>query len=162
MKRIPLTQGKFALVDDCDFEALTEHKWFFLAVGYAVRNAKKSDVPGIYRRGCYRGMIYMHRAILDARPKQEVDHINFDKLDNRRCNIRIASSRQNKCNRPLKRNNTSGFTGVSWAKRERRWVAFIHAEVGRHKVVGYFRDKHAAYAARCAAAKKCYGEFANV
>ncbi len=156
MKKIPLTRGKFALVDDCDFDDLSKHKWFCTRVGYAARNSRLSD-------DCGRGkLLYMHRILLGAQKGQEVDHVNFDKLDNRRCNIRLASSRQNKCNRPIRPNNTSGFKGVSWAKRERRWIAFVHDEAGRHKVVGYFLDKDAACAARCAAAKQYYGEFAHV
>lgn len=163
MKKIPLTRGKFALVDDCDFDELSKHKWHFATVGYACRNAKKADGASYkYAELGYSGRLYMHRVILEARKGQEVDHINFDKLDNRRGNIRIASSRQNKCNRPIRPNNTSGVKGVSWAKRERRWIACINKSVGRATILGYFQRKEDACAARRAAVKEHYGEFAHV
>lgn len=153
VKRIPLTEGRFALVDDCDYDALNKHKWHYSAVGYARRVLRVSEC------GYLNGRLYMHRAILNAQKGQEVDHINFDKLDNRRCNIRIASSRQNKCHKPKPRHNTSGVKGVNWNKGRRRWVARISVAVGQSKTIGYFRDKDAACAARSAAAEEHYGEF---
>lgn len=154
MKRIPLSRGKFALVDDCDFDELSKHRWFFATAGYAWRTLKISECPHSYGK-----LLYMHRSILNAQKGQEVDHINGDKLDNRRDNIRIASSRQNKLNKPKPRHNTSGVRGVNWNKGRRRWVARISVAVGQSKTIGYFRDKAAACAARSAAETKHYGEF---
>lgn len=153
---IPLTQGRFAIVDDDDFEDLTKHKWYYMPIGYAGRHSKLSDPEGSGK------FIYMHRVIMNALPKQEVDHVNHDKLDNRRINLRLASSRQNKCNTNLRINNKSGLKGVSWSKRRKLWTAQVKVSVGRTQNLGYYDNKYDAYAAYCSVARELYGEFARV
>jgi hypothetical protein len=75
MKKIPLTQGKFAIVDDEDFEYLNRWKWYFAPVGYATRG----DGHG---RG-NRTVVYMHRVVNKTTGGLVTDHINRNKLDNR-------------------------------------------------------------------------------
>lgn len=95
MKLIPLTQGKFAKVDDLDYEWLSKHKW------YAQRNA--SDGLFYAARGKRVNgrviKIYMHRQITDCPPGKEVDHGNRDSLDNRRENIKVCTRKENLQNR---------------------------------------------------------------
>jgi len=98
MRTIKLTQGKFAIVDDCDFEWLNQWKWHYSA-GYVVSKMGGKN-------------IYLHRFILQTPPKMDTDHINHNKLDNRRKNLRVATRSQNKQNTLISRANKSGFKGV--------------------------------------------------
>lgn len=114
MAKIKLTQGKFALVDDDMFEYLNQFKWFCDSRGYAVR-----DIGG--RKNKKR--ILMHR-LINKTPKNLVtDHINRNKLDNRKKNLRSVTQRQNTFNAKLSKNNKSGYNGISFYKN--RWVARI-------------------------------------
>lgn len=109
-KEIPLTQGRVAIVDDEDFEWLSQWKWHWRnakfrprSTGYARRRVRKCEKESSR---------LMHRVILNAPPGMEVDHINGDGLDNRRCNLRLATPSQNtaNCKRPI--TNKTGFRGV--------------------------------------------------
>lgn len=99
MKTIPLTRGKVALVDDCDYEALSDYSWQCTVDGYA-------------RRWALGGHVWMHRQILNPEKGFDVDHVNGDRLDNRRANLRTATRSQNVFNQTRNRRNTSGRTGV--------------------------------------------------
>lgn len=87
------------------------------------------------------------------------DHANRNKLDNRRNNLRQCTLQQNSANRPLPRNNTSGFIGVSYSAKKQKWKAQIGAN-HQTKTLGYFVDKTDALIARLKAEKEAYGEFA--
>ncbi len=114
MATIKLTKGKFAIVDDADFEYLNKWKWWADSQGYAVR-----DVGG--RKNKKR--ILMH-ALLNKTPEGfHTDHINHDILDNRRTNLRTTTPSQNILNSSLSKKNTSGYKGVAFYKN--RWVARI-------------------------------------
>jgi len=92
MKRIPLTQGKFAIVDDADFEWLSQWKWRARKdynTWYAIRRVV---------RGSCRTTTSIHRQIMEAKPGSQVDHRNRDGLDNRRCNLRFCTNAQNAMN----------------------------------------------------------------
>jgi len=115
MKYIRLTQDKLAIVDDTDFDALTKRGWYFHN-GYAVRHALK-----------HHKMTLMHRVILGASKGTEVDHINGDGLDNRRANLRLCSPHNNKKNRRINRNNTTGFKGVTFHKKAKKYQSVIEA-----------------------------------
>lgn len=125
MKKIPLTQGMFALVDDEDFEFLSQWKWYFNC-GYAVRGASPKTL--------------MHRVISGAKAGQDTDHINRNRLDNTRSNLRCVSRAENAVNRPKQSNNTSGYKGVSWHKAQKKWVAFVVFSK-KSKTLGYFSNK---------------------
>lgn len=107
MKQIPLTKGRFAIVDDEDFEELNRYKWYSDHKGYAARNSP-------YVNG-KRHVIWMHRVIAGTPAGMETDHINGIKNDNRRSNLRIATTVQNAMNRGLSKNNTSGYRGGEMA-----------------------------------------------
>lgn len=151
MKTIPLTHGKFAIVDDEDFEMLNQHKWCLLGEGGYARRAINI---GKNRTST----MLMHRLIMGSVKGEEVDHINMDKLDNRRANLRKATSQQNRCNRPKPRNNKSGYKGVRWHKGA--WEAYIGLN-GKFIHLGRFGGINDAALAYQAAAKKLHGEFAR-
>ncbi len=115
MKRIPLTQGKEALVSDCDYEFLMRWGWYYRKAykgGYAVRHDENNHDK----------IVWMHKEV--ARRKGlsgQIDHRNQNKVDDRRHNLREATGTQNKANSSLYRNNTSKYRGVSPYKN--RWRA---------------------------------------
>jgi len=84
MKRIPLTQGKFAIVDDKDFESLSQHKWFALETKYSWVAARKITVDGKQIK------VYMHRVIMNAPRGTRVTHIKHNELDNRKENLKMT------------------------------------------------------------------------
>lgn len=105
MKYIPLTQGKFALVDDEDFISLSKFKGCA-----AFRNGTWHAVRGVTRSGKSFG-IKMHSVIARAPIGMDIDHANINGLDNRRENLRIATRSQNQANRP-KRHGKNPYKGV--------------------------------------------------
>lgn len=93
-------------------------------------------------------------------PAEHIDHINGDKTDNRVENLREATNAENMQNRAAPRNNTSGYKGVSWHKRDRKWRAKIQVD-GKRRYLGHFDTPEEAHAAYCEAAREHHGEFAN-
>jgi AP2 domain/HNH endonuclease len=154
MMQIPLTQGKYALVDLADFDELSKSKWHFNAQGYAARNVVKSDGK--------RAPVTMHRMILDAQKGIHVDHINGNRLDNRRVNLRLCTSGENLMNtNGQTRRVYSKFKGVTWDKNRKKWIAQIQA-YGEHKMLGRFGSEEQAAAAYDNAAKNMHGAFARI
>lgn len=156
MKEIPLTQGKVALVDDEDYEFLVQWKWCF-DCGYATRGAR---IPKTRRQV----HVYMHRLIVRPTDGAHVDHVNGNRLDNRRGNLRLASLSENACNRPVQSNNLSGFKGVSrhlTAALNLRWAAQLHVR-GRRVCHSYHDTPEEAARAYDAAAIKHHGAFARL
>jgi hypothetical protein len=154
-RRIPLTKGYTALVDDEDYERFGELAWCALIADdghvYARRTAR---IDGRRRT------ILLHRVILGDPPDHKVDHINGDTLDCRRSNLRRATSVENGRNRTrISRRNTSGYHGVTWHKRAGKWQAGIRIE-GRFIYLGLFDDPEPAAAAYDEAAREHFGEFA--
>lgn len=94
-------------------------------------------------------------------PDAQVDHKNRKRSDNRIENLRLASGVQNRQNRTLNANNSSGVAGVNWIKGVNKWRAEIGAN-GSTIRLGYFMDKESAIAARTEAALKFHGEFAAI
>lgn len=129
MKKIPLTRGKFALVDDSDFEELNSRKWCLSGDG---RNAIRRVGPG--HKGT---VIYMHRQIMGAEKGQLIDHINQNPLDNRRANLRFADKSINALNAKRRSDNTSGYRGVIFNKQAGKWQANIQI-AGRKIHLGFF------------------------
>lgn len=115
------------------------------------------------RRVYMRGVTYwfrLHRVILDALPGQEVDHINGDGLDNRRCNLRLVHQQQNQMNRRAQR-GSSRFKGVSWHSSHRKWRAQIRHN-GSKLWLGAFGSEDDAARAYDAAALELFGPYARV
>lgn len=148
---IPLTQGQFTIVDADDYEWLSKWKW-------TVWHTKQG---GFYARAWVskQTSLAMHRIILNAGPGQIVDHINRNTLDNRRANLRIVTQSQSNCNRRLLiASNKSGFRGVHWNSKAKKWRAFIGINK-RLIYLGSFDTPKAAAIARDEASRKYHGGF---
>ena len=146
VRRIPLGNGLFAILDDTDYEEISKHKWYVSRHG-----------PTIYaicrKRG---GIVYMHRMIMRPRKGYIVDHIDGNGLNNRRCNLRVCTPRQNQANR-RPRGGTSRFVGV---RRSRdKWDAGLHWR-GKYVYLGLFEDEVEAAKARDRKAYELHGEYA--
>lgn len=143
-------RGEEILVDINDFERLTHVSWCISKRGY--------PTAGTQMRGKTVRM-YMHHAIL-GRPlgKMVVDHINANKLDNRKSNLRFCMQHENCANGPIKKNNTSGHTGVWFHRKGGYWCAEIKFK--RKKIcLGSFAKIEDAIAARLKAEVRIWGEF---
>lgn len=153
MKTILTGKGEEILVDDEDFEKLSFYKWRTHTNGYVrtetFDNGRKSR-------------ILMHRLVLGLTEGDGliVDHINGVKTDNRRSNLRICTHAENLRNRGAPRSNKTGFKGVSFHSRNKRFYAEIKVN-GKRKYLGYFDSAQEAHAAYCVAAIELHGEFAN-
>lgn len=142
MRRIKLLSGNVALVDDEDFDYLNQFKWQE-SNGYAVRrhHIKMNNGKQI------RIMMRMHRIINNTPKGFFTDHVNGQKLDNRKNNLRTATKSQNGLNRTKQKNNTSGFKGVSWHTQTKKWIAQF-TTFGKHYSLGLYddpREAHKAY-----------------
>ncbi len=151
-KLIPLTKGKFSIVDEADYEDLMRFNWHFQKRGYAARNATIGEK---------RVVVKMHRQIMNAPEGFDVDHLMGNRLDNRRSQLRLATRSENCRNTGPHRDNVSGLKGVTYFKARKIWQSRIwHLGVQYH--LGYHSTPKAAHAAYCDAAAKLHGEFARV
>lgn len=94
-------------------------------------------------------------------PESQIDHINCNRAENRFSNLREATNSENMQNSGARKNNTSGFKGVAWDKRNKKFIASIGVG-GKLLYLGRFFDPRVAAQAYCAAAEKFHGEFARV
>lgn len=141
MKKIKLSQGKYTLVDDEDFDELSKHKWSAKNNGggrfYAYRkeNGRATDKT-----------IYMHRFITNAPKCMEVDHIDGDGLNNQRKNLRVCTKSKNQRNRKLHRNGR--LFGAIYYKHliKNPWVAQINLN-GKQTQLGYYKTEEFAHEA---------------
>lgn len=143
----------YAIVDDADYEWLSQWRWCLLATSKGKIYATRRDVHT-------NKFILMHRAILDAPPGMEVDHINGNTLDNRRENLRLVTHAQNCLNMRKKRTSKSPYKGITWNEHNQKWIAAIRIN-GRHTYLGSFLTPEAAHAAYAEASRKYHGAFSR-
>ena len=156
MKKIKLTQNKSAIVDDDDFEYLSQWNWRYSSGGYVVRSLA-------YRKPCGKytsTSIYMHRLVNGTPKGKYTDHINGNKKDNRKLNLRLCTQSQNLMNRNGDKNTSSKYKGVTWDKRNRKWMVQITMK-GKRKSLGRFVREIDAAKAYDKAAIKHHREFAK-
>ena len=145
---VPLTQGKFAIVDVADFARVSPFNWSVSVSGkrtyaYGHPNGKK---------------VSMHRFLTKAPGGMVVDHIDHNGLNNRQSNLRVCTQHENLLNsRP--RGKSSRFKGVCWNRFRRRWVAHICFN-GRNLFLGAFTDESEAARAYDRKAYALFGEYA--
>lgn len=139
-------KGAFALVSDADYERLNKYSWALDTNGYAVSRRVSGLVCG-----------RMHRNILTPPLGMFVDHINGNRIDNRRENLRCATKAQNGMNSKVRKGRK--YKGVTYSKRLKKWTVSITAS-GKGHWVGVFASEVEAARAYNEAAKKMHGEFA--
>jgi hypothetical protein len=145
-------RGKFAIVDGEDYEELSQHKWYGTEKGYATTLVFNAGVA-----------VRMNRKILGLTDRSMVsDHINRNKLDNRKCNLRAVTPQQNNMNTPPQTTNTTGFKGVYEAKYvdgTPYYIAQIRFNGEQYYLGAYVTAKEAAHAYDNKA-REHFGEFA--
>lgn len=159
MPTIQLTRGKEAIVSDEDLGYLIRRKWHAAKKGYAACGANASE--GFAKPA------YMHRVIMERMlggpvpDKMQVDHINGDKLDNRRDNLRLVTNSQNHMNKNGMPKKSSSYKGVCREAWTGKWLAQIVKD-GENTRLGRFTEEDDAARAYDEAAKKLFGEFAKL
>jgi len=155
-RRIPLTQGEYAVVDPDDYERLRKYKWQVSKRSntyYAIRHKWLAEEKR-------HTTVSMHREIIDVPEGWFVDHINHNGLDNRKANVRPATPADNARNARYPRRNTSSkYRGLWYNKKKKRWRAQITLN-NKKKQIGYFKNEIDAAKAYDKAAKKYFGDFA--
>lgn len=104
---------------------------------------------------------YIHRVVIGAKEGEIVDHINGNKLDNRRSNLRICTPQENAYNSSIRKNNRTGVRGVYWDSNRKKWAVQITANK-KTICVGRFEDFNEACAAREAAEHEHHGKYAAI
>lgn len=149
---VPLTQGKSAEIDIDDFDWLSASKWYLTAYGYAARSAV---VDG------KRGVIYMHRLILNAPKGTDVDHIDGNRVNNSRRNLRLCTRLENLQNSKKRDGTASRHKGVDWLSANHKWRARIRHH-GKTITLGCFATEGEAALAYNEAAINLFGPFAKL
>ena len=135
-------EGLKFIIDEEDYDKFVKGESFYSNKGYA-RSGKDK---------------FLHRLIMNAPDGMDVDHINGNPLDNRKCNLRICTHAQNSFNKGKYKNNTSGFKGVNWNNNNKKYQSRIMLN-GKSISLGYFEKAEDAYKAYCGACVKYHQEF---
>ena len=109
MIKIPLTQNQVALIDDEDFELVSQYTWY---AGWDSHTKSYYACTKIKKETGGHTLLQMHRLIMNAQKGEQVDHINHNTLDNRKSELRICNASENQHNQGKYSNNTSGYKGV--------------------------------------------------
>lgn len=152
---VPLTKGYEAVIDAEDVPLVEGWCWRASIEDGIVYAKRTHNVNG------KRINVRMHRLLMGSPQGLEIDHRDGNGLNNRRSNLRVATSSQNKQNQGIRADNTSGFKGVTWVKRDRKWQARIEVG-GKRRFLGLFKTPEAAHAAYVAANAELHGSFGRV
>lgn len=150
-KEIPLTQGKIALIDDEDYERIIQYHWY----------ADKHGYTYYARRSFNNKHDYLHRFIMNAKPGEQIDHLDGNGLNDQKYNLRIVNNSQNHMNSKKHLDGLNKYKGISWNKRKKKWVATICLNY-KHIHLGFFINELDAARAYDEAAKKYHGEYARL
>lgn len=155
MKTVYLNNSeKIVLVDDDFYEYAKERQWREHTGGYAITSIS------FWRNGkLVRGTRYMHRIIMNAAKEKQVDHIDHNKLNNCRANLRICTASQNSQNMSPHREKASKYKGVSWDKTRGLWHTMICKDNVKKNLGRFLTEEEAANVYNLAATK-LFGEFA--
>ncbi len=145
-----LSNGGAVIVDRDDEDRLSRHVWHRDTNGYARAMLK---IDGRWK------LVRMHRLLTQAPPDLYVDHIDCNRLNNTRANLRLCTPQQSVAN-IAKYRGQSRFKGVHWHKGAGKWMSQIKV-AGRHVYLGLFENEEIAAAAYERAAKSVHGEFAR-
>lgn len=151
--------GEKFIFDKEDYEAINWYRWFVNTDGYLEAHSHKEYLNNNKKRNVH---VKIHRVIFEkayGRKPKEIDHVNGNPLDNRRCNLREATRHQNCWNRKRRRDNSSGTTGVIKTANN-KWRASIMANGVNHHL-GTFERKEDAIRVRKEAEEKYFGEYAR-
>lgn len=147
---IVLTDNKYTVIDEEDFEKVSKYTWY-ACLCYESWYVRNTD-----------GGQFLHQFLMSAPPGWQVDHINHDTMDNRRGNLRVVTPSENGMNK-RKANGTfsSQYKGVSWHKGAGKWIVEVRFEGTRH-YVGLFTDEHEAAEAYNVKAVEVAGDFVHL
>lgn len=135
------------LIDIEDVEKVKNIKWCIMSKGYVIGTMQNKR-------------ILLHRFLMNCPSDMTVDHINRNKLDNRKSNLRICTMQENDFNKPILKNNTSNVTGVNFSEKMGKWRAYIN--INRKQInLGWFANKEDAIRVRKQAEIEYFGEFRN-
>ena len=143
---VMLSRGQATIIDIEDAKLVREYKWRLSSRGYVAAPRKCPE---------HRKSWLIHRLVMDAQPGLEIDHINHNRLDNRKDNLRVVTRRQNMMNMVP----TQDGVRPSDSSAARLWSARIRAD-GHRIHIGSFRTREEAVKARLAAEAKYFGEHA--
>lgn len=144
--KITTKKGEKILLDTEDFTACNRYQWYVNKNGYAANDSKPRKL--------------MHRLVMGF-PKENIDHANGNKLDNRKSNLRLCNQSQNTSNASKRKTNKSGYKGVSWNKRYTKWESYLTFNY-KHIFLGYYDTKEKAAYAYNLKAKEVWGEYAKL
>lgn len=150
MKKILLTKSKHALVDDEDFLYLSQFKWCS-SHDYAVTRIVGGNGE----------QMRMHRLVTKAREGDNVDHIDGNRSNNQKNNLRVCSHSENLYNSKRPIDNTSGYKGITWDKSRNKFLVQLNAKK-IHYNLGRFSKLEDAIVAYKEASEKYHGNFARV
>jgi hypothetical protein len=156
MRQVSLTKGAIALVDDIDYNLVMSYKWHLDASGYAAHSFWDASTGKKHN-------VRLHRLLIRVKPLFTVDHVNGNRLDYRRANLRIATREQNMWNRRKFANRTSQFKGVKWRKLKSggHWQATVTYH-GKRQHLGSFDSEYHAALVYDWAASELFGDFARI
>jgi hypothetical protein len=155
----PKYGNKEVIIDKEDYNKIKNYRWGLAFDKHINGFYVKTDVFDDNKKHY---TLLLHRVILNlTNSKMQGDHKDCNTLDNRKQNLRECTTIQNSINKRVRKDNTSGYKGVSWDKQHKLWKAYIYFNK-KQIYFGLFKDKIEAALAYNKAASKYFGEFARL